>query len=124
MKKSGIMLLLILAISSCAHHRDVRPGASGSHRIALRAADKSSSSREAIRQAQHFCEQRGQYAAITSENHRYIGDMDEATYNATKRLGNVARIVGGKSKNVGVGAAAADAATGDGYEVEMEFVCR
>ena len=51
----GILLLL----SACAHHRDVRPSADGIHKVVVRAEDTDEGSRDAIKQANHFCEERG-----------------------------------------------------------------
>jgi hypothetical protein len=127
----GILLLL----SSCAHHRDVRPSADGIHRVVVRAGDTDEGSREAIRQADHFCKERGRQAAFVKEEQKYTGDMDEKNYKNAKRATKVAQTVGGalwvfggkRESNlgglVGLGGAAGDAAIGEGYTVEMRFKC-
>ncbi len=124
-----------LALSACAHHRDVRPGADGIHRVVVKAEDTEEGAQDAIKQANHFCEERGSHAAFINEDQKYTGDMDEKSYKNAKRVTKVAKSVGGavwvfggrKESNlgglVGLGGAAGDAALGDGYTVEMRFKC-
>lgn len=135
MKIFGVGVLVLL-LSSCAHHRDVRPSDDGVHRVVVRAEDADEGSRNAIKQANHFCEKRNQYAAFIKEDQKYTGDMDEQTYRNAKRATTVAKTVGGaayvfggkRESNlggvVGIGGAAADAAIGNGYTVEMTFRCK
>ncbi len=128
----GICLVLV----SCAHHRDVRPGADGIHRVVIVTDNKEAASRDAIEQANHFCKDSGgKQAAFVNEEQKYTGDMDEQTYKNAKRATTVAKTVGGtvwamggkKESNIGglagLGGAAGDAALGKGYTVEMKFKC-
>ncbi len=125
-----------LFLSACAHHRDVRPGDDGIHRVVIQTDDKEEGSRDAIAQANDFCEERHKYAAVIQENQKYTGTMDEQSYNKVKTASTVAKTVGGAAyvfggKNesnvggiMGLGGVAADAATGKGYTIEMKFRCK
>lgn len=129
------LLGILLFLSACAHHRDVRPSANGIHRVTLKTEDTDEGSREAIEQANHFCKERGRHAAFVKEDQKYTGDMDEKSYKNAKRATKVAKTVGGavwafggkKESNlgglVGLGGAAGDSAIGKGYTVEMHFKC-
>lgn len=132
----SLLLLSALFLSACAHHRDVRPGADGVHRVVVSTDDNEEGTRNAISQANHFCEESGQHAAFIKEDKKYTGDMDEKTYNNAKRASKVAQAVGGtvwalggeKESNiggiVGLGGAAGDTALGRAYTVEMQFKCQ
>lgn len=135
MKASFGLFCVALLLVSCAHHRDVRPGVDGVHRVVIRTEDKEEGAREALSQANHYCEQSNKSAAIVDENQQYTGDMDEKSYQNGKRMSKVAKVVGGTTwalggKNesniggiVGLGGTAADAALGEGYTVSMKFKC-
>lgn len=128
-------MALLLFLGACAHHRDVRPGADGVHRVLIRAEDTDEGGREAISQANHFCKQSKKMAAVVNEEQKYTGDMDEKTYKNAKRATKVAKTVGGsvwalgaeRESNVGgivgLGGTAADEALGKGYTVDMKFKC-
>ena len=145
MKLSPLLSLIIcsLLLSSCSHHRDVRPGVNGVHRVKVQASDKGFASRSALRQAKHFCKERNQYSAIISENVTYVGSMSEATYNNLRTASNAATVAGlgtgayalasGKSKKSKTAKIAAVATAGgvlgktlvsDGYVAEMTFQCQ
>ena len=66
MKKLTLVIssLLLLLLIGCAHHRDVRPGADGVHRVILVTSDTADASRSAISQANHFCKERGKAAGV------------------------------------------------------------
>ena len=135
--KSTLALIAIsfLFLTSCAHHRDVRASADGVHRVVVQTDDKEEGSRDALKQANHFCEERKQSAAIVTEDQKYTGTMDEATYRNSKIAAKVAQaaggagyVFGGKNERtaggiVGVGGGIADGALGNGYTVEMKFKC-
>lgn len=135
MKK--LILIPIFLLAACAHHRDVRPGSDGVHRVVIITEDQEVGSREALSQANHFCKENGGgYAAIVDEDKKYTGDMDEQTYKNAKRAAKVAGAVGGagyvfggKKERaaggvVGLGGAVANEALGKGYTVEMRFKCK
>ena len=136
MKLFLAMSVFVYLLTGCAHHRDVRPGDDGLHKVLVRNEDTEAGTREAISQANHFCEKRGQYAAFVKEEQKYTGDMDEKTYKNAKRATNVAKTVGGAAwvlggrrestlgSVVGIGGAAADSALGEGYTIEMKFKCK
>ena len=135
MKKILALTLSLGILAACAHHRDVRPGANGIHKVVSQSEDTAEGSRDAISQANHYCEQFGKKAAFVEENQKYTGDMDEKTYKNAKRATKVAKVVGGTAwvfggRNesnvgglVGLGGAAGDAALGNGYTVQMQFKC-
>ena len=129
-------LILITVLTSCAHHKDVRPGIEGVHKIRIEAENPEQGTRNAIEQGQHFCEKRNKDAAFIKENKKYTGDMDEKSYKTAKKVSKIAQVVGGsvwvfgqrkgtKSLGglVGLGGTAADIAIGKGYTVEMRFKC-
>jgi hypothetical protein len=67
------MIFSALFFASCAHHRDVRAGADGVHRVIVNTDEEDEGSREAIAQAQHFCEQRNLSAAFVKEDKKFTG---------------------------------------------------
>lgn len=123
-------------IGACAHHPDVRPGANGIHRVVIATDDNEEGSREAIRQANSFCEERHLSAAFIDENSQYKGDMEEGNYKMAKKASKAAKIIGGttyalggKTESnaggiVGLGGVVADGVLGKGYNVEMKFKCQ
>ena len=133
----GISLLLILGISAgCAHHRDVRPGADGMNKVVLKTEDKGEGYRDAMSQANHYCEERGgKHAVILNEGSQYTGSMDESSYKTGKTVSKVAQAAGGAAfvfggkneKTAGgiasIGGGIADQALGDGYTYELKFKC-
>ena len=122
-------------ISACAHHRDVRASASGIHKVVVSTDDKEAGSRDAISQANHFCDERKLAAAFVDEDQKYTGTMDEKDYQTGKTISKVAKVVGGTTwalggRNesnaggiVGLGGTAADVALGKGYTITMTFKC-
>jgi len=136
MKKLVFISFVTLLLGACAHHRDVRPGADGTHRVAVQTDDKEQGAQEAIRQAQHFCEKRDLSAAFVDEKQSYTGSMDEESYKKGKTMAKVAQgvgsaawVFGGKKESdaggvVGLGGGIADSALGKGYTVEMKFRCQ
>ncbi len=138
MKKTVIKLAVITAaimLASCAHHKDVRAGADGIHRITIQTTGDQSEKREAIEQANHFCKERNQYAAFITEEQKYTGQMDEKSYQNTKVAAKVLKTVGSgayvfggsKESNAGgigvLAGQAAGSAIGEGYTVDMQFKC-
>lgn len=133
--KLVVVSTLLLMITSCAHHRDVRPGEE-THKVIIQTSSKEEGSRMAISQANHYCKQSGKQPVFTEEDQKYTGDMDEKSYQAGKKASDVAKVIGGTAytlggkneKNagglIGLGGLAADAALGKGYTVTMSFKCR
>ena len=135
--KNNLVGILFFAfiLGACAHHRDVRPGADGIHRVVVQTDDTAQASRNAIKQADHFCKQSGQKSAFVNEEQKYTGDMDEKTYKKAKRATKAAKTAGGAAYVfgnkrasdvggiVGLGGQVADSAIGHGYTVEMSFKC-
>ncbi len=132
-----VLISFAIFFIGCAHHQDVRPGADGVHRVVVSTDDKEAGSRDAIAQAEHFCEKRGgKYPAFINEEDKYVGDMDEKTYKKSKTAAKVAKaagsalwVFGGKNESnaggiVGLGGGIADQALGKGYKVEMKFKCQ
>lgn len=131
-----LALLFVLFAVGCAHHRDVRPGADGVHRVVIQTDDVDTATRNCIDQANHYCKEKKLEAAFINEDKKYTGDMDEQTYKNAKRATTVAKTVGGavwvfggKRESslgglAGLGGAAGDAALGKGYTVEMKFKCQ
>jgi hypothetical protein len=131
-----ILAFSFMFLASCAHHRDVRPGVSGVHKVAVLSEDESSGQRDALSQANHFCDKKYEKsAAIVKEKTTYTGSMDESNYKmgkaasrALKTGGNSAWVLGGKKEsNAGRTASGSgsvlDSALGEGYTTQMIFKC-
>lgn len=126
---------LAFLTSACAHHRDVRPSADGVHWVELKTESEEEGARDAISQANNFCEERGKTAAVVSENKSYKGDMDESNYKTLKKAAKAAQTVGGVTYGlgastesniggmVGLGGTVANQIAGEGYLVKMRFKC-
>jgi hypothetical protein len=130
-----ISLLFLVTLVSCAHHKDVRPSASGEHTVRVSGEEKVTISRQALDQANHYCEEAKKRAAIVKENVKFIGSGTEEGYRnakgiskAVKAVGGAAFVFGGKRESDAgalgtIGGQAADAYLGNGYEVTMIFKC-
>ena len=130
-----ILFLLALLTVACGHHRDVRPGASGIHRVVVSHEERDEGPEDAIGQANHYCDQKELKAAIVEEKTVYAGDVDEATYKRTKMITRAMKTAGTntavhgakKERNYGeigaLGGMTADSALGNGYKTEMTFKC-
>lgn len=130
------VLLTGLFLAGCAHHRDVRPGADGLHRVLIHTDNKEEAGQDVVRQARHYCEEQGKHAGIVEEKNNYVGSMKEQDYKNAKTGAKVAQAVGsagwvfgGQREStvggiVGLGGGIADAALGKGYTVEMTFKCQ
>jgi hypothetical protein len=94
MKKSLMLIMTAFLFTACAHHRDVRPGVNGVHRVVLQCDDRQQGAREAISEANHFCEQNGRHAAFLKERQKYSGSMDENSYRTAKGITRGARTAG------------------------------
>lgn len=138
MKKIVALISISFIFSACAYFPDVRPGNDGTHRVVVTDADKENGQRQAIRQANSYCDEKQNKtsAAIVQEETKYTGDMDEKTYINARRASTVATVGGGgaaifggkKEQNVGgavaLGGVVAGAAIGKGYTVDIRFKCK
>lgn len=127
---------LLVSAVACAHHKNVRPGVEGVHRVVIQTDDVDAATEDCIEQANHYCKQKKMEAAFINEDKKYTGDMDEKDYKNAKRVTTVAKTVGGAvwvfgGKNestlgglAGLGGVAGDAALGKPYTVEMRFKCQ
>jgi hypothetical protein len=131
-----VLFLTLIIFISCGHHRDVRPGVNGVNSVSVIGEDKVEISRKALDQSQHYCDSIGQRAAIKSEVIKFVGSGSEEDYKKIKGVtkavqvaGSGAYVFGGKKERnaggiAGIGAAAASAYAGDGYQVTMQFICK
>ena len=136
MKKRLVGLLSLLWLVACAHHKDVRPGPDGIHKVVVQAEDNEQGTRNGIEQASHYCKQSNKEAAFLTEDKKYTGTMDESDYRKAKTAAKVAtaagaatHVFGGRNEStvggvVGLGGGIADQALGKGYTVEMKFKCQ
>ena len=134
--KSLFLIVVGFTFISCAHHRDVRPNANGTHLVQFQTETKDHGYRNAKAQADHFCEQSKKMAYVKKEGYKYTGEMDEETYKTTKTASKIAQgvggagyVFGGKKENtaggiVGLGGAIASGVAGQGYTYKMTFVCK
>ena len=130
-----LLFAFMFTLVSCAHHRDVRPGADGVNRVVIAVDEDMHGSREALSQASHYCESLGKRAAIVSEDKKYSGDMKEEDYKKAKTatkvigaIGGVTSIFGGRNERkagfaTAIGAGVASDVIGKGYTFEMKFKC-
>lgn len=135
MRKFTTIIPLFFLIS-CAHHRDVRPNASGEHLVSFKTDRKNEGHQNAIRQANHFCEQEQKRAYIVKEESKYTGSIKESEYEnrktaakIVKGVGSGAWVVGGKKESslgglAALGGQVADEAIGKGYLYRMTFQCK
>lgn len=132
----SILILISFFFVACAHHRDVRPGANGINRVVIPTNDKDSGTRDAISQANDYCESINKSAAFVDEKSSYTGDISEESYKNGKKISKAAKVLGGAGyafggRNerkaggvVGLGGVVGDAVLGNGYTVEMRFKCQ
>lgn len=124
----------MLSFASCAHHRDVRPGADGVHHVIVREPTKESAERHAISQANHYCEQSNRTAAFMNESTQYTGTMDESTRDTLRKASTAATILGGTSAHARrhgepnvlgtAGTIGSIMTNGDDYTADMKFKCQ
>lgn len=94
MKHIILSLVAGVVLVGCAHHRDVRAGVDGVHRVVIQTEGDEADKRNAFDQAEHFCKEQGKYAAIIEEKQNYTGHVDESTYNNAKTASKVLKTVG------------------------------
>jgi hypothetical protein len=125
------------ATTPAPYYPDVRPSAEGAHRTVLSMERKTGDFQGAFRQARDFCgDVHAKRPVVVSEASRYVGTMDESTYNSIKTATQVAMGVGGavgvfadkqRASNAGFGTAMAGGighqAMGAGYESTVTFRC-
>ncbi|HMQ10617.1 MAG TPA: hypothetical protein PKC21_00585 [Oligoflexia bacterium] len=130
--------LLTVMIMSCGGYKDVRPGLNNLHKVSVKAETKQQGAQNALKQAKRFCKKNERKGyAIVSEEQKYVGEMDESTYKAAKKVSKAAEIVGAgiftTSDNssgqnageiVGMSGIATDTILGENYQVTMEFKCQ
>lgn len=130
-------VFILLLLSACAHHHDVRPSADGIHKVIFKTDDKDEGGRDALSQANNYCEEvEKKRAFIVDEISKYTGSMQEDNYKITKNVGKAATIIGGTTYGmggktessvggiVGLGGVTAGAIAGKGYTYEMKFKCQ
>jgi hypothetical protein len=136
--KKLLLVVGLLSLASCAHHRDVRAGADGIHKVIVREEEKEEAEQSAISQANHFCEEQQKHAAFIEEKSQYTGKMDEGTRDTVRKASKAAAVVGGTlgtfgedrgTRNaggiVGLGGVAGGVMTsGKDYTAEMKFKCQ
>jgi hypothetical protein len=114
----------------------VTPGADGINRLRIRAEERLTAERTAIRGAKDFCADGKQQVVFIEQKVQYTGTMDEATrelIRATARAAGAAasqetlRKPGGSSTGRVLqsgGAAVGEIAGGDDYQADVVFQCR
>lgn len=137
MKKLALFSML-LVLAACAHHRDVRPGANGIHKVVTRGPDKDAVERDAISQAQNYCETMKLNAAFVDDTGaKYTGDMDESTHKVLRKASKAAQVLGpgmtvlgGRNESnagqvmTGGGVVGGIMTGGDAYTATMTFKCQ
>jgi hypothetical protein len=128
--------LIVLGLSSCAHHRDVRVSESGVHSVILQTEFRDEGYDLAQSQAEHYCEQTGKGVVVVEERSKYVGGGQEDDYLRYKKIAKaleMTRAAGAtkgeeKEHPIGSGAGTAGAvinsALGLGYQYTMKFKCK
>ncbi len=118
------LFLLATFLTSCAHHRDVRPGADGVHRVQVQAETKQEGQRDSLSQASHYCETLKLRPAIVKEDHSYTGQLDESIYQNTQKAKEAANILLGGTSYQHEANQAASSLLGKAYTINMSFKCQ
>ena len=98
-----LLLTIALSIGACAHHRDVRPGPDGVHRVQIQTDDVDAANRDAISQANNYCKSKSSKseAVFLNEGSKYTGSMAEGDYKTAKTLSKAAQAIGGSMAVLG-----------------------
>lgn len=132
----AVFIFSLVALASCGHHRDVRAGTDGINRVVVKAEDQDEGARDAIAQANHYCDQSKKQAAFIEEKKEYTGTVKEGDYQTAKTASKVAQglggagyLFGGRNEStaggiLGIGGSIARSAIGQGYTVDMRFRCQ
>ncbi|RYZ48952.1 MAG: hypothetical protein EOP07_25125 [Proteobacteria bacterium] len=135
---SSILAFVLAALTvGCAHYPDVRPGENGLNEVIFRTERKGEGFQAAFSQAKDYCDDAmGKKRAVRiKEESKYVGTMDESTYNQAKTaskvltaVGGTAAVFGGRNESKagavgGMGGAIGDNALGADYEYKLEFKC-
>lgn len=126
----------LIVLTSCAHHKDVRPSEDGKHTVIFKTDKKDQGYKNAKKQADHFCEKQNKMAYIKSESSEYTSEMKKDDYETRKTAAKVAQgvgsgvyVFGGKKESdlggiAALGGSVADEAIGKGYTYKMQFICK
>ncbi|CAH9053247.1 hypothetical protein PSECIP111951_02509 [Pseudoalteromonas holothuriae] len=79
MKHLLIALTTTVFLAACAHHDDVRPG-SNKHYVVVKSVDRNKGIKEALGQAEHFCEKNDSKFIVINEKVDYQGEEPEKEY--------------------------------------------
>ncbi len=136
MKLNFCALAFLLTLISCASHEHVRAGADGIHHVLIRGTDKNLVERQAIKEAESFCDDRKLSPAFVTEDTKYTGSMDEKTHKTIQKISKAAAVGGGmmgvmggeKEKSAGKGIFGAGAVGSvfqddEAYTADMKFKC-
>ncbi|MEJ6474790.1 hypothetical protein [Pseudoalteromonas piscicida] len=136
MKKIAVSMSLVMWLAGCAHHDDVRPSTGGTHEILLFAKHRDSGSQAAMRQAKHYCKQKGLSVHVINLDVEYKGSEPESNYIEQKvathamEAAGMAMWIFGRNSVEDVGAAVtlgsaitSGAASSEPYDVKLNFKC-
>lgn len=137
MKNTFLLIMGILTSTFMGCVGDVRPGADGINSVLIITDDKATGQRSALRQAKRWCKKVDQTFVVHEEIVSFVCDMDEADYVRAKQLAAAAQAAGSvtsanaeeesNAETVGdilqASGAAAEAALGECYEIELLFEC-
>ena len=137
MKNTSLFIMGILTSTFMGCVGDVRPGADGINSVLIITDDKATGQRSALRQAKRWCKKEDQSFVVHEEIVSFVCDMDEADYVRAKQLAAAAQAAGSvtsanaeeesNAETVGdilqASGAAAEAALGECYEIELLFEC-
>ncbi|BBN83674.1 hypothetical protein PA25_36590 [Pseudoalteromonas sp. A25] len=79
MKNLIIAFTTTLLLAACAHHEDVRPGDS-QHYVVVKSVDRNKGIKEALGQAEHFCEKSSNKLVVLNEKVEYRSEQAEKDY--------------------------------------------
>ena len=133
----ALIILSLFVLSSCAGHPHVRAGATGVHRVLIRGTEKETIERQAINEAENFCESKNLSPAFVSENTAYTGSMDEKTHKTIQKVskaatvgGSMVGVMGGTNRDrrsgqgvMGAGVVGSVFQDEEAYTADMSFKC-
>lgn len=125
LKTAGMFCLLSLFGCATAHHRDVRPGEGGINTVLTHGGERPEAERDAIAQANHYCQQFKKNPVFLKENTSYQGTMDEKTRKVVKGASNAGWVMSGANSGIETASGVGMMMTNDDpYVSEMKFKCR
>lgn len=86
-KYYSILLVLLLGLTySCAHHNDVEPKSDGVHSVTITDEDPKNQRRQAIKQANYYCQQKSKAAIFSEQETETLTSHQDAGSHMVKKV--------------------------------------